>query len=44
VVQGRFLHNDFVNLVNPDRGLYGQQQTKPFYYHVDNVSLAYEDR
>lgn len=44
VVQDDFFNNDFVNLVNPDRGLYGQQQTKPFYTHVDNVSLAFEDR
>lgn len=44
VVQDDFFNNDFVNLVNPDRGLYGTQQTKPFYTHVDNVSLAFEDR
>ena len=37
-------NNDFVNLVNPDRGLYGTQQTKNFYTHVDNVSLSFEDR
>ncbi len=36
--------SDTVSLVNPDRGLYGFQQTKPFYTHVDNVSLAFEDR
>ncbi len=29
---------------NPDRGLYGVQQTKNFYTHVDNVSLSFEDR
>jgi iron complex outermembrane recepter protein len=44
VVQDDFFTNDYVNLVNPDRGLYGLQQTKPFYTHVDNVSLAFEDR
>lgn len=44
VVQDDAFTNDYVNLVNPDRGLYGFQQTKPFYTHVDNVALAFEDR
>ena len=44
VVQDDFFNNDIVNLVNPDRGLYGMQQTKNFYTHVDNVSLSFEDR
>jgi iron complex outermembrane receptor protein len=44
VVQDDFFNNDFVNLVNPDRGLYGTQQTKNFYTHVGNVSLSLEDR
>jgi iron complex outermembrane recepter protein len=44
VVQDDAFTNDFVNLVNPDRGLYGLQTTKPFFTHVDNVSLASEDR
>jgi iron complex outermembrane receptor protein len=44
VVQDDFFNNDFVNLVNPDRGLYGPKQTKPFYTHLDNVALAFEDR
>ena len=44
VVQDDFFNNDIVNLVNPDRGLYGTQQTKKFYTHVDNVSLSLEDR
>ena len=30
VVQDDFFNNDIVNLVNPDRGLYGTQQTKTF--------------
>jgi iron complex outermembrane receptor protein len=30
--------------VNPDRGLYGFQQTKDFFTHVDDISLAFEDR
>ena len=37
-------HSDFVNLVNPDRGFYGPQQTKPFFTNVDNLSLTFEDR
>ena len=44
VVQDDFFNNDLVNLVNPDRGLYGTQQTKNFFTHVDNVSLSLEDR
>lgn len=44
VVQDDFFNNDFVDLVNPDRGLYGPQQTKNFYTHVDNISLSLEDR
>lgn len=44
VVQDDFFNSDFVNLINPDRGLYGPQQTKNFYTHVDNVALAFEDR
>lgn len=44
VVQDDAFTNDYVNLVNPDRGLYGFQQTKNFYTHVNNVSLAFEDR
>jgi len=44
VFQDDFFNNDIVNLVNPDRGLYGTQQTKNFYTHVDNVSLSLEDR
>jgi iron complex outermembrane receptor protein len=44
VVQDDFFNNDFVDLVNPDRGLYGTQQTKNFFTHVDNISLSFEDR
>jgi iron complex outermembrane receptor protein len=44
VVQDDFFNNDFVNLVNPDRGFYGPQQTKNFYTHLDDVSLSFEDR
>ena len=44
VVQDDFFNNDLVNLVNPDRGFYGPQQTKPFFTHLDNMSLTLEDR
>jgi iron complex outermembrane receptor protein len=44
VVQDDAFTSDAVNLVNPDRGLYGFQQTKPFFTHVDNISLSFEDR
>jgi iron complex outermembrane receptor protein len=44
VVQDDAFTSDAVNLVNPDRGFYGFQQTKPFYTHVDNISLSFEDR
>lgn len=44
VVQDDFFNNDLVNLVNPDRGLYGPQQTKPFYSHVNDTALSFEDR
>jgi iron complex outermembrane recepter protein len=44
VVQDDAFTNDFVDLVNPDRGLYGPQQTKNFYTHVDNAALAFDDR
>jgi iron complex outermembrane recepter protein len=35
---------DAVSLVNPDRGFYGPNVTKPFFTHVDNVAIAFEDR
>jgi iron complex outermembrane receptor protein len=44
VVQDDFFNNDLVDLVNPNRGLYGQQQTKTFFTHVDNLALSFEDR
>jgi iron complex outermembrane recepter protein len=43
-VQDDAFTNDTVSLVDPNRGLYGFQQTKPFFTHVDNVALAFEDR
>jgi iron complex outermembrane receptor protein len=43
-VQDDAFTNDTVTLVDPNRGLYGFQQTKPFFTHVDNVALAFEDR
>lgn len=44
VVQDDNFTSDFVNLVNPDRGLYGFQQTKPFFTRLDTISVAVEDR
>ena len=44
VVQDDLFNSDFVSLVNPDRGFYGPQQTKPFFTKVDNLSLTFEDR
>jgi iron complex outermembrane receptor protein len=44
VVQDDFFFEDAVSLVNPARGLYGPQQTKPFFTHLDNVALSFEDR
>jgi len=44
VVQDDFFNSDFVNLVNPDCGFYGPQQTKPFFTHLDNIWLTLEDR
>jgi iron complex outermembrane receptor protein len=44
VVQDDAFTSDAVSLVDPDRGYYGFQQTKNFYTHVDNISLAFEDR
>jgi len=43
-VQDEAFASDTVSLVNPDRGLYGIQRTKPFFTHVDNAALALEDR
>ena len=44
VVQDDAFTSDIVNLVDPDRGLYGFQQTKNFFTHVDNIALSFEDR
>jgi iron complex outermembrane receptor protein len=43
-VQDDFFFEDAVSLVNPNRGLYGPQQTKPFFTHLNNISLSFEDR
>jgi iron complex outermembrane recepter protein len=44
VIQDDFFNNDFVNLVNPIRGLYGPQQTKPFFTDLDRVAISFDDR
>jgi iron complex outermembrane recepter protein len=43
-VQDDAFTNDTVSLVDPNRGLYGFQQAKNFFTHVDNAALAFEDR
>jgi iron complex outermembrane receptor protein len=43
-VQDDAFTSDTVSLVDPNRGLYGFQQTKNFFTHVDNAALAFEDR
>ncbi len=43
-VQDDVFTNDTVSLVDPNRGLYGFQQTKNLFTHVDNAALAFEDR
>jgi iron complex outermembrane receptor protein len=43
-VQDDNFTNDTVSLIDPDRGFYGAQLTKPFFTHVDDVALAFEDR
>ncbi|MEI8152833.1 MAG: TonB-dependent receptor plug domain-containing protein [Hyphomicrobiales bacterium] len=44
VIQDDFFNEDSVSLVNPARGVYGTQVTKPFFETLDNVSLSFEDR
>ncbi len=44
VRQGADFPSDTVELVNPVRGLYGDEQIENFYTRVDNISLTFEDR
>ena len=40
----RVLCSDTVQLVNPDRGLYGPRSDEKIYTHLDRASLSFEDR
>jgi iron complex outermembrane recepter protein len=42
--QDTLFTSDTVSLVNPSRGFYGPEQTRPSYVDVDNVSLSVENR
>jgi iron complex outermembrane receptor protein len=44
VRQGVDFPSDTVELVNPVRGLYGDERLENFYTRVDNQSLSFEDR
>ncbi|MBR0698164.1 TonB-dependent siderophore receptor [Bradyrhizobium lablabi] len=44
VSQDTLFFSDIVELINPDRGLYGPRSDEKIYTHLDNVSLAFEDR
>ena len=37
-------NSDTVNLINPDRGLYGPRSDEKIYTHLDKASLSFEDR
>jgi iron complex outermembrane receptor protein len=44
VSQDTLFFSDIVDLINPDRGLYGPRSDEKIYTHLDNVSLSFEDR
>ena len=44
VSQDTLFFSDVVNLVNPDRGLYGPRSDEKIYTHLDKASLSFEDR
>ena len=44
VSQDTLFFSDTVNLVNPDRGLYGPRSDEKIYTHLDKASLSFEDR
>jgi iron complex outermembrane recepter protein len=44
VSQDTLFFSDTVDLVNPDRGLYGPRSDEKIYTHLNNVSLSFEDR
>lgn len=44
VSQDTLFFNDYVDLLNPDRGLYGPRSDEKIYTHLDTASLSFEDR
>jgi iron complex outermembrane recepter protein len=44
VSQDTLFFNDTVDLINPDRGLYGPRSDEKIYTHLDTASLSFEDR
>jgi iron complex outermembrane receptor protein len=44
VSQDTLFFNDYVDLLNPDRGLYGPRSDEKIYTHLDTVALSFEDR
>ncbi len=44
VSQDTLFFSDTVDLINPDRGLYGPRSDEKIYTHLDTVSLSFEDR
>ncbi|WP_247485473.1 TonB-dependent receptor [Bradyrhizobium sp. 193] len=44
VSQDTLFSSDYVDLLNPDRGLYGPRSDEKIYTHLDTASLSFEDR
>jgi len=44
VSQDTLFFNDYVDLLNPDRGLYGPRSDEKIYTHLDTTALSFEDR
>ncbi|MFT4119789.1 TonB-dependent receptor [Bradyrhizobium sp.] len=44
VSQDTLFFNDYVDLLNPDRGFYGPRSDEKIYTHLDTVALSFEDR
>lgn len=44
VSQDTLFFSDTVELINPDRGLYGPRSDEKIYSHLDTASLSFEDR
>jgi iron complex outermembrane receptor protein len=44
VSQDTLFFSDTVDLINPDRGLYGPRSDEKIYTHLNNVALSFEDQ